>query len=145
MKTTRNPKALDPKPANPRIKKAKPQALNPKPLTRKPQTPNPKTLKPETLNPLTILCVYLNAALNKTEVKIVAHCNDVRRARKCKPMINNPPPFKGLNIRIFIIITINGAGFINQGSGLPWTHPLSGAFVRAAGEKSCCKSKTHRR
>ena len=34
-------------------------------------------------------------------------------------MINKPPPFKGLNIRIPIIILIKGQGFINQGSGLP--------------------------
>ena len=34
-------------------------------------------------------------------------------------MINKPPPFKGLNIRIPIIIPIKGRGFINQGSGLP--------------------------
>ena len=33
-------------------------------------------------------------------------------------MINNPPFFKGLNMRIPIIIPIKGRGFINQGSGL---------------------------
>ena len=33
-------------------------------------------------------------------------------------MINKPPPFKGLNIRIPIIIPIKGRGFINHGSGL---------------------------
>ena len=34
-------------------------------------------------------------------------------------MINKHPPFKGLNIRIpIIIIPIKGRGFINQGSGL---------------------------
>ena len=33
-------------------------------------------------------------------------------------MINKPPPFKGLNIRIPTIIPIKGRGFINQGSGL---------------------------
>ena len=33
-------------------------------------------------------------------------------------MINKPPPFKGLTIRILIIIPIKGTGFINQGSGL---------------------------
>ena len=33
-------------------------------------------------------------------------------------MINTPPPFKGLNIRIPIITPIKGRGFINQGSGL---------------------------
>ena len=33
-------------------------------------------------------------------------------------MINKPPPFKDLNIRIPIIIPTNGRGFINQGSGL---------------------------
>ena len=33
-------------------------------------------------------------------------------------MISKPPPFKGLNIQIPIIIPIKGRGFINQGSGL---------------------------
>ena len=33
-------------------------------------------------------------------------------------MINQPPPFKGLNIRIPIIIPIKGRGFIHQGSTL---------------------------
>ena len=33
-------------------------------------------------------------------------------------MINKPPPFKGLNIRICIIVPIKGRGFVNQGSGL---------------------------
>ena len=33
-------------------------------------------------------------------------------------MINKPPAFKGLNIRIPIIIPIKGRGFINQGSTL---------------------------
>ena len=33
-------------------------------------------------------------------------------------MINKPPPFKGLNIRIPSIIPIKGRGFINQGSAL---------------------------
>ena len=33
-------------------------------------------------------------------------------------MINEPLPFKGLNIRIPIIILIKGRGFVNQGSGL---------------------------
>ena len=31
-------------------------------------------------------------------------------------MINKPPPFKGLHIRIPIIIPIKGRGFINHGS-----------------------------
>ena len=35
----------------------------------------------------------------------------------CRPMINKPPPFKGLNI-ITIIIPIEGRGFMNLGSGL---------------------------
>ena len=35
-------------------------------------------------------------------------------------MINKPPPFKGLNIRIPIQSPIKGeGGFIHQGSGLP--------------------------
>ena len=33
-------------------------------------------------------------------------------------MIYKPPPFKGLDIRITIIIPIQGRGFIKQGSGL---------------------------
>ena len=33
-------------------------------------------------------------------------------------MINKPPPFKGLKIRIPIIVPIRGRGFINQGSGV---------------------------
>ena len=32
-------------------------------------------------------------------------------------MINNSPAFKGLHIRIPIIIPIKGRGFINHGSG----------------------------
>ena len=33
-------------------------------------------------------------------------------------MINNPPPFKDLNIGIPIIIPIKGRGFLNHGSTL---------------------------
>ena len=33
-------------------------------------------------------------------------------------MIDTPPPFKGRNIRIPIIIPIKGRGFVIQGSGL---------------------------
>ena len=33
-------------------------------------------------------------------------------------MIHKPPPFKGLNIRIPIIIPIKGKGLINHGSTL---------------------------
>ena len=33
-------------------------------------------------------------------------------------MINKPPPFKGLNIRIPIIIPIMGRGFTSHGSTL---------------------------
>ena len=33
-------------------------------------------------------------------------------------MIHKPPPFKGLNIRIPIIIPIKGREFVNHGSGL---------------------------
>ena len=35
-------------------------------------------------------------------------------------MIDKPPPFKGLDIKITIIIPIKGRGFINLGSGLDW-------------------------
>ena len=41
-------------------------------------------------------------------------------------MINNPPAFKGLSIRIPLIIPVNGRGFINQASGL--TQDLLEAF-----------------
>ena len=34
-------------------------------------------------------------------------------------MISKPPPFKGLDIGIPIVIPIKGRGFINQGSTLP--------------------------
>ena len=51
---------------------------------------------------------------------------------KCRPMINKPPPFKGLKKRVPIIIPIRGRGFINQGSTLsrdtaqrgPLSYPL---------------------
>ena len=33
-------------------------------------------------------------------------------------MINEPPPFKGLNIRIPMLIPIMGRGFLNKGSTL---------------------------
>ena len=36
----------------------------------------------------------------------------------CRPMINKPALFKGLNTRIPVIIPVEGRGFINQGSGL---------------------------
>ena len=36
----------------------------------------------------------------------------------CRPLIKKPPPFKGLNIRIPIIIAIYGRGFVNHGSRL---------------------------
>ena len=32
-------------------------------------------------------------------------------------MINKHPPFKGLTIRILVIIPIKGRGFINKGLG----------------------------
>ena len=32
-------------------------------------------------------------------------------------MINKPPPFKGLDSRMSIVIPIKGRGVINQGSG----------------------------
>ena len=35
---------------------------------------------------------------------------------QCRPVIQNPPPLKGLNIRI-PIIPLTGPGFVNQGSG----------------------------
>ena len=34
----------------------------------------------------------------------------------CRPVINKPPPFKGLDITIPIIIPIKDGGFINKGS-----------------------------
>ena len=39
-------------------------------------------------------------------------------------MINKLTPFKGLNIRIPIIIPIKGRGFTNHGSGLGGLNPL---------------------
>ena len=36
--------------------------------------------------------------------------------RKCRPVINKPPPFKGLKDRIPIIVPIKVTGFINHGS-----------------------------
>ena len=44
-------------------------------------------------------------------------------------MINKPPPFKGLNFRIPIIIPIKGRRFINHGFGLEMSRPL---FLRAS-------------
>ena len=44
-----------------------------------------------------------------------------KKGNYCRPMINNPPPFKGLNIMVPIIILIEGRGFIKQGSGLLFT------------------------
>ena len=35
-----------------------------------------------------------------------------------RPMTNKPPPCKGRNIRIPIVIPIKGRGFINQGFGV---------------------------
>ena len=32
---------------------------------------------------------------------------------QCRPVINKPPPSKGLNIRIPIVIPIKGSGLIN--------------------------------
>ena len=43
-------------------------------------------------------------------------------------MINKPPPFKGLNIRIPIITPIKGRGFINQESGVPISGDSSKMF-----------------
>ena len=44
-------------------------------------------------------------------------------------MINKPPPFKGLNIRIPIVIPIKGRGFINQGSTLNPKAPRASFFA----------------
>ena len=41
----------------------------------------------------------------------------LRMKVSCRPMINRPPGFKGVNMRIPIIIPIKGRGSINQGSG----------------------------
>ena len=37
--------------------------------------------------------------------------------RYCRPMINKPPPLKGLNIRIPIRIPIDGKGLLVMGLG----------------------------
>ena len=41
------------------------------------------------------------------------------------PLLKRPPPFKGLDIRIPIIIPIKGRGFVNQGSGLGFRFQIS--------------------
>ena len=43
-------------------------------------------------------------------------------------MINEPPPFKGRNMRIPATIPIKGRGFINQGSGLGMNRASTGGF-----------------
>ena len=52
---------------------------------------------------------------------------------QCKPMINTLPPFKGLNIRVLIIIPIRGRGFVNLGFEMAWIkqRPLKGPPNRA--------------
>ena len=40
----------------------------------------------------------------------------------CRPLIKKPPPFKGLHIRIPMVILIEGRRFINQGSTLVQDH-----------------------
>ena len=37
----------------------------------------------------------------------------------CRPLIKKTPSFKGLNVRILIMIFAKGRGFINQGSASP--------------------------
>ena len=59
-------------------------------------------------------------------------CPSVRSMKKgpasysgeCRPVSNKPPPFKGRNIRISLIIPIKGKGLINQGSTLNERRPL---------------------
>ena len=46
-------------------------------------------------------------------------------------MINKPPPFKGLNIRISRIIPIKGMRFINQGPTLVRPSQISGLISSA--------------
>ena len=48
-------------------------------------------------------------------------------------MIKNPPPLKGLDIRIPITIPIKGRGFINHGSGLGCHASALGFWVWGAG------------
>ena len=43
---------------------------------------------------------------------------DLEFGVECRPMINKPPPFKGLNIRIPMIMPTKEKGCINQGSTL---------------------------
>ena len=55
-------------------------------------------------------------------------------------MINEPLPFKDLNIRIPIITPIKGRGFINHGSGLhPKPQTLSPMPVRIHQGKATLK------
>ena len=42
---------------------------------------------------------------------------------QCRPMTNERPPFKGLNIRIPIIIPISGMGLLIRGLGKPCKSP----------------------
>ena len=47
-------------------------------------------------------------------------------------MINTPPPLKGLNIRILIMIPIKGRGFIHQGFTLFEIWEAAALLVRSA-------------
>ena len=46
---------------------------------------------------------------------MVSACYDTTAARKCRPMINKPCPFKGLNIRIPIRIPIREGRLLIRG------------------------------
>ena len=63
------------------------------------------------------ICVNMmttcQAAKDALSSRSPLHNNDlVLVALYCKPMMNKPRPFKGLNIRIPTIIPIKGRGFI---------------------------------
>ena len=65
---------------------------------------------------LILLCMWGCISLYKMErYKSVEVGSMKSHSIQCRPMINKPPPFKGLNIRIPIIIPVKRRGFINHG------------------------------
>ena len=50
----------------------------------------------------------------RTSIQTAASCGPV--SHEHRPLLNKPPPFNGLSIKIPIIIPINGTGFLNCGS-----------------------------
>ena len=52
-----------------------------------------------------------------------------RRVSSCRPLVNKPPPFKGLSIRIPITIPIKGLGLGVLGLGLRGFRVFTGLGV----------------